>query len=106
MDDSPPTYRTPHSRVRLRGPSTPRELAAPTQRVLRWILAGASLALTACGHEASSGWEDYAADPQSTRYAAFDQIDATNFEKEPVARIHLPVRVPFGFHGSWIPDAD
>ena len=33
-------------------------------------------------------------------------IDATNFEKEPVARIHLPVRVPFGFHGSWIPDAD
>jgi carotenoid cleavage dioxygenase len=31
-------------------------------------------------------------------------IDATNFEKPPVARIHLPTRVPFGFHGSWIPD--
>ncbi|MFJ5998722.1 hypothetical protein [Streptomyces sp. NPDC092370] len=24
---------------------------------------------------------------------------------EPVARIHLPGRVPPGFHGSWIPDA-
>ena len=23
----------------------------------------------------------------------------------PVARIHLPGRVPLGFHGSWIPDA-
>jgi len=22
----------------------------------------------------------------------------------PVATIHLPVRVPFGFHGSWIAD--
>ncbi len=31
-------------------------------------------------------------------------IDATDFEKKPVARIHLPTRVPFGFHGSWIPD--
>ncbi len=31
-------------------------------------------------------------------------IDATNFDQPPVARIHLPTRVPFGFHGSWIPD--
>ncbi len=32
-------------------------------------------------------------------------IDAQEFDKPPVARIHLPTRVPFGFHGSWIPDA-
>jgi carotenoid cleavage dioxygenase-like enzyme len=29
-------------------------------------------------------------------------LDATNMDAEPVARIHLPQRVPFGFHGSWI----
>ena len=32
-------------------------------------------------------------------------IDAQDFDKPPVARVHLPVRVPFGFYGSWIPDA-
>ncbi len=31
-------------------------------------------------------------------------IDATEFEKGPIARVHLPGRVPNGFHGSWIPD--
>ena len=29
-------------------------------------------------------------------------LDATNMAADPVARIHLPQRVPFGFHGSWI----
>ena len=33
-------------------------------------------------------------------------IDATQFDKPPVARIHMPTRVPFGFHGSWLPDAE
>ncbi len=33
-------------------------------------------------------------------------LDASNFEAEPVARIHLPTRVPNGFHGSWIPDEE
>jgi carotenoid cleavage dioxygenase len=32
-------------------------------------------------------------------------VDATSFEAAPVATIHLPRRVPFGFHGSWIPGA-
>jgi carotenoid cleavage dioxygenase len=31
-------------------------------------------------------------------------LDASDFSKPPVARIHIPTRVPFGFHGSWIPD--
>ncbi len=30
-------------------------------------------------------------------------IDATNFAAPPVATIHLPRRVPHGFHGAWIP---
>ena len=31
-------------------------------------------------------------------------IDASDFPREPVATVSLPQRVPFGFHGSWIPD--
>lgn len=31
-------------------------------------------------------------------------LDARDFAGPPVATIHLPVRVPFGFHGSWLPD--
>ncbi len=30
-------------------------------------------------------------------------LDATDVTAPPVATIHLPVRVPFGFHGSWVP---
>lgn len=33
-------------------------------------------------------------------------MEASNMEQEPVARIHLPTRVPAGFHGSWIADPD
>lgn len=29
-------------------------------------------------------------------------IDAQDFGSEPIARVNLPVRVPFGFHGNWI----
>ena len=32
-------------------------------------------------------------------------LGAQDFTGEPVARVHLPVRVPLGFHGSWIPDS-
>ncbi|GGJ30031.1 dioxygenase [Streptomyces brasiliensis] len=32
-------------------------------------------------------------------------LSALDFTGEPVARVHLPGRVPLGFHGSWIPDA-
>jgi carotenoid cleavage dioxygenase-like enzyme len=32
-------------------------------------------------------------------------LAAQDFAGGPVARIHLPVRVPLGFHGSWIADS-
>ena len=31
-------------------------------------------------------------------------VDASDVAADPVATIHLPVRVPAGFHGSWIAD--
>ena len=31
-------------------------------------------------------------------------VDARDVEAEPVARVHMPRRVPFGFHGNWMPD--
>jgi carotenoid cleavage dioxygenase len=30
-------------------------------------------------------------------------IDAADVAADPVAEVHLPVRVPAGFHGSWVP---
>ena len=32
-------------------------------------------------------------------------LDASDFTASPVATVALPQRVPFGFHGSWVPDA-
>ncbi|KZM74059.1 hypothetical protein AWN90_32155 [Nocardia terpenica] len=31
-------------------------------------------------------------------------LDATDLTAPPVAEVHLPVRVPAGFHGTWLPD--
>jgi carotenoid cleavage oxygenase len=33
-------------------------------------------------------------------------LDATDFTGPEVARIHLPQRVPYGFHGWWLPDEE
>jgi carotenoid cleavage dioxygenase-like enzyme len=30
-------------------------------------------------------------------------LAAQDFTADPIARVHLPARIPLGFHGSWIP---
>ena len=32
-------------------------------------------------------------------------LDASDIAAAPVARIRMPRRVPYGFHGNWIPNA-
>ena len=34
----------------------------------------------------------------------FVVLDAGDFAGPPVARVRLPQRVPFGFHGNWVGD--
>ncbi len=43
---------------------------------------------------------------KSTDSSEFVVLDATDMTADPVASVALPQRVPFGFHGSWIPDKD
>ncbi len=31
-------------------------------------------------------------------------LAAQDFTAEPIARVHLPARIPLGFHGNWMPD--
>jgi carotenoid cleavage dioxygenase-like enzyme len=50
-----------------------------------------------------AGWLLSIASNGSSNSSDLVVIDAAHFEAPPVARVRLPQRVPFGFHGSWVP---
>ena len=37
--------------------------------------------------------------------SAFVLFDATKLSAVPIVKVPLPVRVPVGFHGVWVPDS-
>ncbi len=43
---------------------------------------------------------------KNTELSAFCLFDATNVAAGPIAKVQLPVRVPVGFHGVWVPDSE
>ncbi len=55
------------------------------------------------GHAEDEGWILSVAYDATTDRSDLVVLDATSFAGPPVATVHLPARVPFGFHGSWIP---
>lgn len=58
------------------------------------------------GKAEDDGWLLSYVYDQNTNRSDVVILDAQDFEGAPVATIHLPVRVPFGFHGNWVADCD
>jgi carotenoid cleavage dioxygenase len=58
------------------------------------------------GKGEGEGWLLTFAYDRTTDTSALAILDAQDVAAGPVARIHLPVKVPFGFHGLWIPEDD
>jgi len=50
------------------------------------------------------GWVLSLVYDQARKASALVVLDAVRFDGPPVATVVLPQRVPFGFHGNWIPD--
>jgi carotenoid cleavage dioxygenase len=49
------------------------------------------------------GWVMTIAHDTNTNRSKLVIVDAQDFSAPPVATVHLPQRVPYGAHGSWVP---
>lgn len=67
--------------------------------------AGAAPALAAPTASRRFPFLEGAFEPVTEELTAFDLPVTGRIPRELNGRIHLPGRVPLGFHGSWIPDA-
>ncbi len=57
------------------------------------------------GGQEDAGWVMNYVYDESTDTSDLVIVDSTNFSGPPVATVKLPVRIPFGFHGSWVAGA-
>ncbi len=57
------------------------------------------------GTSEDDGWLVSFVYDETTNGSELVILDARDLSRDPVARVMLPQRVPYGFHGSWIPDA-
>uniref|UniRef100_A0A6N2NHI3 Uncharacterized protein n=1 Tax=Salix viminalis TaxID=40686 RepID=A0A6N2NHI3_SALVM len=55
------------------------------------------------GREEDDGWIITFVHDEDTNTSKVYIIDTKNFTSEPVAKITLPCRVPYGFHGAFMP---
>jgi carotenoid cleavage dioxygenase-like enzyme len=55
------------------------------------------------GHSEDEGWVLTVVFDATRDASDLVILDATSFGGPPVATVHLPARVPYGFHGSWVP---
>ncbi|WHT21819.1 carotenoid oxygenase family protein [Crossiella sp. CA-258035] len=58
------------------------------------------------GESEDAGWLLSVTSSETGAAADLLVLDATDLAAGPVATVHLPHRVPAGFHGSWITDAE
>src|ERR1043166_8760477 len=49
------------------------------------------------------GWVITYVHDEGTNQSELVVIEAQDFNAAPIARVQIPVRVPYGFHGTWIP---
>ena len=52
----------------------------------------------------TEGWVISLAHDEGSGRSQLRVIDAQHFDAPPVAIVHLPRRVPYGAHGTWVPD--
>jgi len=54
--------------------------------------------------EEDEGWVMSFVHERDTRKSKLVIIDSRDFESQPVAEVYLPQRIPYGAHGSWMPN--
>lgn len=62
-------------------------------------------AAASSGDEEDAGWVVTIVHDTASNRSKLIIVDAQDFTAEPVATVHLPQRVPYGAHGSWVPSS-